>query len=890
MTKKVLFMLLLAIVTAVNVAAKATNYGIKIANMEVTSNNCKNITHKCITPYTEGVESYVRFDPQKKVLTFCNVNIECKDKYGRCLYNYNCDGLTVVFKNRNRFNSTKAATVRIEKNTTITCEDGMYGKDMIDMFGHYDKNETIFLKNKAVLTFKDANVFVSFPAGTDIAGIRGEGNEYLSVDHSYLRVHTGAFGICIKKISRYDINYSCLTLDGGKCTEDAQCNMEDGCEIITDFKYSVDFKNNTINIDGSPAKKITFDNPISIDSNKFPDENFRSYVKNLRYLWKGKLTSEAMGYSSFNVSGLGIKSLKGIEYFKALRVLNCSNNQLTSLDLSKNKRLENIDISFNRMNTTGMSNFIKSLPKFEPGYGTIYVVTEDGKPDGNICTSGHVADLLNKNWKAYMQGGTEKQYKGVKNYEIYVAGNGLTNENYNRITSLKGIKGNVTFDPYDYTLTLESASIDGRIGNYSESVLTINSSKISTVDSINARELTIKGDGTLNVKKKIESCKELTLCGNAKVYIDTKCQAGIYPYINGITIEPNIIRVSDNAILKVRAKDMAIFAVTDSKLILSGNAKIRIPEYAKWDATGSRAKFVSMLGNSINQAYVHIGANEKVSDISISDLTMPKDFEHGDYEATTKSEGCKFGNIVYKDHKTGKVIDAKTQYFTGGEEVEIHVTMKADVGYEFTKTTKCLLNNKKQDAITFDSKATDFCYIYTVPVPEDGISIQKFTATITAPKAGEKPQLTIDNLDAKHLKIIGVYWNDMDENNLVVKQMYRTYVNGEYRVSNENETFEAGHKYMLMIKLEPTDGYIFHEKTSYVINGNEKDIKISWAPHRANLTYTFPKLPEDKTTGIENVSADEDGKWYNLNGTELSGKPSKGGIYIFNGRKVVVNK
>ena len=73
----------------------------------------------------------------------------------------------------NRFNSTKAATVRIEKNTTITCEDGMYGKDMIDMFGHYDKNETIYLKNKAVLTFKDANVFVSFPAGTDIAGIRG---------------------------------------------------------------------------------------------------------------------------------------------------------------------------------------------------------------------------------------------------------------------------------------------------------------------------------------------------------------------------------------------------------------------------------------------------------------------------------------------------------------------------------------------------------------------------------------------------------------------------------------------------------------------------------------------------------------------------------------------
>ena len=623
MTKKVLFMLLLAIVTAVNVAAKATKYGIKIANMEVTSNNYSNITHKCITPYTKGVESYVRFDPQKKVLTFCNVVIECKDKYGRCLYNYNCDGLTVVFKNTNYFKSTKAATVRIEKNTTITSEGGMFGTGPIMIFGNYD--ETIYIKNNAVLTFKDAKAHVSFPnADSNNVGIRGEGKEVVHTNNSYLRINTNEQGTCIKNLKCFDTNDGCLSMEGGKCAENVESfkyNFTGNGGVITEHN-TVNFKDGTIYINGGIAKKITLDTPISINAEHFPDANFRSYLKTLKDfdLEHSLITTEMLlNRQKMYVNGLGIKSLKGIEIFKNLHILDCSNNQLTSLDLSENKKLEEIDVSGNRMNITGMSNFIKSLPKVESGYGTINVVTKDGKPDGNICISGHVVDLQNKNWKAYMQGGTEKQYKGVKNYDIYVAGNGLTNENYNRITSLKGIKGNVTFDPYDYTLTLESASIDGRIGNYSESVLTINTSKISTVDSINARELTIKGDGTLNVKKKIESCKELTLCGNAKVYIDTKCQAGIYPYINGITIEPNIIRVSDNAILKVRAKDMAIFAVTDSKLILSGNAKIRIPEYAKWDATGSMAKFVSMLGNSINQVYVHIGANEKVSDISISD-------------------------------------------------------------------------------------------------------------------------------------------------------------------------------------------------------------------------------------------------------------------------------
>jgi hypothetical protein len=47
---------------------------------------------------------------------------------------------------------------------------------------------------------------------------------------------------------------------------------------------------------------------------------------------------------------------------------------------------------------------------------------------------------------------------------------------------------------------------------------------------------------------------------------------------------------------------------------------------------------------------------------------------------------------------------------------------------------------------------------------------------------------------------------------------------------------------------------------------------------------------EDETTGINNVQARADNaQWYTLSGVKVD-KPTKRGIYIVNGRKVVVGK
>ena len=69
---------------------------------------------------------------------------------------------------------------------------------------------------------------------------------------------------------------------------------------------------------------------------------------------------------------------------------------------------------------------------------------------------------------------------------------------------------------------------------------------------------------------------------------------------------------------------------------------------------------------------------------------------------------------------------------------------------------------------------------------------------------------------------------------------------------------------------------------------------------RGYLRLYMPQAPqlnividdEESATGVNDVRskmAEVGGGYYNLLGRKLSGKPSKNGLYIMNGKKVVVN-
>ncbi|MBR1658252.1 MAG: hypothetical protein IJ697_07280, partial [Synergistaceae bacterium] len=78
---------------------------------------------------------------------------------------------------------------------------------------------------------------------------------------------------------------------------------------------------------------------VAINATNFPDEVFRAYVrtyfdKDYNMVLSDEEIAGATRINVYNVSD--ISSLKGIEYFTALTVLDCSHTQLTRLDVSKN--------------------------------------------------------------------------------------------------------------------------------------------------------------------------------------------------------------------------------------------------------------------------------------------------------------------------------------------------------------------------------------------------------------------------------------------------------------------------------------------------------------------------------------------------------------------------
>lgn len=100
---------------------------------------------------------------------------------------------------------------------------------------------------------------------------------------------------------------------------------------------------------------------VIMNKENFPDVNFRGAICRLLPIAEGDTIPEKMlsKVEELQLSGLGIKSLKGIEFFTAVKQIDCSDNQLREIDVSKNmfllqlecgrNQLTSIDISSNKM-------------------------------------------------------------------------------------------------------------------------------------------------------------------------------------------------------------------------------------------------------------------------------------------------------------------------------------------------------------------------------------------------------------------------------------------------------------------------------------------------------------------------------------------------------------
>ncbi|MDD8049125.1 MAG: InlB B-repeat-containing protein [Thomasclavelia sp.] len=95
---------------------------------------------------------------------------------------------------------------------------------------------------------------------------------------------------------------------------------------------------------------------VTIDSTNFPDSNFLDYVKQYDTDGNGSLSeSEFDNVTEMTLYANKFSDLKGIEYFTSLKLLQCNANKLTSIDLSKNTALTELELFDNQLTSLDIS-------------------------------------------------------------------------------------------------------------------------------------------------------------------------------------------------------------------------------------------------------------------------------------------------------------------------------------------------------------------------------------------------------------------------------------------------------------------------------------------------------------------------------------------------------
>ncbi len=94
----------------------------------------------------------------------------------------------------------------------------------------------------------------------------------------------------------------------------------------------------------------------AINETNFPDANFRKAVSAFDLNKNNSLDErEILRVKDLYINAQHIKNLKGIEVFTGLEILDCSENELTSLDLSKNTQLKTLICEKNQLTSLNLS-------------------------------------------------------------------------------------------------------------------------------------------------------------------------------------------------------------------------------------------------------------------------------------------------------------------------------------------------------------------------------------------------------------------------------------------------------------------------------------------------------------------------------------------------------
>ena len=197
---------------------------------------------------------------------------------------------------------------------------------------------------------------------------------------------------------------------------------------------------------------------VAISGRHFPDDKFRAFVK-ANYDtdgddWLAKSESERV--TSMKCTHKGIISIQGIEHFTNLTALNVSNNSIVSVDLSKNKALEEFAAGTNQIASIDLSEN-KALEKLNLDTNDLATI------DASMLPSLTKLLVYNNHLSALDVSGNPQ----LSNLECY--GNAfeqidLGSNDLLKQAVLNGAKDDSSPDYDKYSATVDGKSINLRVG------------------------------------------------------------------------------------------------------------------------------------------------------------------------------------------------------------------------------------------------------------------------------------------------------------------------------------------------------------------------------------------------------------------------------------------
>ncbi|MBR1725135.1 MAG: leucine-rich repeat domain-containing protein, partial [Muribaculaceae bacterium] len=351
MNKKILLTLLVALILGATGMRAATNYGINVAGVEVSSSNYNNVTGSKIT-------GSVTYDPTNKILTLTNATISRSDggdDYG--IHNRSVDELTIKIVGSCTVQCAKANALHLDKHTSISITSGSTlnakmtagensGRGVI-----YVNDVTAYVTGSGTLNVTGTGKTSSYTiAGFEGKSKTGSSNVTLTnikatinaSGHGFYKCKSVTFGTQSDVKIHYSNGYALYETGAMYCNGTVKCvTPSEGTSFNSSSGYF---------LGGSTYSHFTDDWGVIVNSSNFPDGNFLGVMLGKCSSGEHYLTkSQHQNLTSLDCSSRSISSLTGINLLTYLTTLNCSYNNLTSLNVSSLTRLQTLRCNNNKL-------------------------------------------------------------------------------------------------------------------------------------------------------------------------------------------------------------------------------------------------------------------------------------------------------------------------------------------------------------------------------------------------------------------------------------------------------------------------------------------------------------------------------------------------------------